>query len=207
MLDGVECTIHWESLPGFVEEFPEIPVTSDLFEVSQNRFTCSGGTAALDMMLYLIALKHGNALATKVSEQCLVDRMRNPQDRQRMPLRVRLGVHHPKLITAIEMMEANLEEPLSQEMLAKYVGLSQRQLERLFNKHLGRTPTQYYLDLRLERARHLLYQTDMPIISVALACGFVSASHFSKCYRQMYGRPPGAERNQGSAAPLAGAAG
>ncbi|GBD42994.1 HTH-type transcriptional regulator CdhR [bacterium HR40] len=190
------CTIHWENLPGFVEAFPDVDVASDLFEFDRNRFTCSGGTAALDMMLHRIARQHGEPLAVKVSEQCIMDRIRGPRDRQRMPIRVRLGVHHPKLLAAIELMEANVEEPLPQDMLAKYVGLSRRQLERLFRKHLGRTPAQYYLELRLERARHLLYQTDLPIMDIACACGFVSASHFSTCYRQMYGRTPRQERTQ-----------
>jgi AraC family transcriptional regulator, glycine betaine-responsive activator len=194
LLEGYKCTIHWENLPGFMEEFPEIEVAADLFEVDRNRLTCSGGTAALDLMLHLIARSHGQELATKISEQCLLDRIRQPHDHQRMPYRVRLGIHHPKLIHAIEMMESNVEEPLDQEMLARYVGLSRRQLERLFRKHLGRTPAQYYLELRLERARHLLYQTTMPIMNIAFACGFVSASHFSTCYRQMYGRTPRAER-------------
>ena len=189
------CTIHWENLPGFVEAFPDLDVAADLFEVDRNRFTCSGGTAPLDLMLNRIHKRYGDELATKTSEQCLLDRIRGPQDRQRMPIRIRLGVHHPKLIMAIELMEANIEEPLSQELLAKYVALSRRQLERLFRRHLGRTPAQYYLELRLERARHLLYQTDLPIMDIACACGFVSASHFSTCYRQMFGRTPRAERN------------
>lgn len=194
LLNGYKCAIHWENLSGFQETFPDIEVCADLFEVDRNRYTCSGGTAALDMMLYIIAQQHGNELATKVSEQCLVDRMRNPHDRQRLPLRARLGVHNPKLIAAIELMEANLSEPVEQEALANHVGLSRRQLERLFRKHLGRPPAHYYLDLRLERARHLLYQSDLPIVDIALACGFVSASHFSKCYRQLYGRSPREER-------------
>ncbi len=194
LLEGYRCTIHWENLPGFGEAFPEIEASADLFEIDRNRFTCSGGTAALDMMLYRIAARHGNELATKISEQCLVDRMRGPHDHQRLPLRVRFGIHHPKLIRSIEIMEANLEEPLDQEELARLVGLSRRQLERLFAAHLRRTPARFYLELRLERARRLLYQTDMSIIDVALACGFVSASHFSKCYRQMYGRTPREER-------------
>jgi transcriptional regulator GlxA family with amidase domain len=194
LLDRHRCTIHWENLPGFVEAFPEIPVTSDLYEIDGNRFTCSGGTAALDLMLHRIALAHGDELATKVSEQCIVDRIRGPHDRQRMPLRVRLGVHHPKLIRAVEIMEGNIEEPLSQESLAVRIDLSRRQLERLFRRHLGRTPAQFYLETRLERARNLLYQTDMPIMSVACATGFVSASHFTTCYRQMFGKTPRAER-------------
>jgi transcriptional regulator GlxA family with amidase domain len=194
LLNGHKCTIHWENLPGFVEEFPDIEVVADLFEMDRGRMTCSGGTAALDMMLNLIGTEHGQELATRVSEQCIVDRIRQPHDHQRTPYRVRLGIHNPKLINAIEMMEANVEEPLDQEMLARYVALSRRQLERLFRKHLGRTPAQYYLELRLERARHLLYQTTMPIMNIAFACGFVSASHFSTCYRQMYGKTPRAER-------------
>ncbi len=194
LLNDHRCTIHWENLPGFIEDFPDIEVAADLFEVERKRLTCSGGTAALDLMLHLIAEQHGHEVATKVSEQCLLDRIRQSHDHQRMPYRVRLGVHNPKLINAIEMMESNIEEPLNQEMLARYIGLSRRQLERLFRKHLGRTPAQYYLELRLERARHLLYQTSMPIMNVAFACGFVSASHFSTCYRQKYGRTPRAER-------------
>jgi transcriptional regulator GlxA family with amidase domain len=194
LLEGVRCAIHWETLPAFIEEFPEIDVTADLYQNDRGRFTCSGGTAALDLMLNRIADDHGSELATKVSEQCLRDRIRSPDDRQRLPIRARLGVHHPKLILAIELMEANLEEPLSQEMLAAYVGVSRRQLERLFKGHLGRAPAHYYHELRLERARHLLYQTELPIMDVACACGFVSASHFSTCYRQMYGRTPREER-------------
>lgn len=194
LLDGYSCTIHWENLPGFREEFPDIEVSDDLFAIDRNRFTCSGGTAALDMMLHLVARQHGNDLATKVSEQCIVDHIRSGDDHQRMPLGARLGIHHLKLLDAIRLMEANLEEPLSQQELAEYVGLSRRQIERLFLKHLGRTPTRYYRELRLERARHLLYQTALPVIDVAMACGFVSASHFSKCYRQLYGSTPHEER-------------
>ncbi|WP_323796349.1 GlxA family transcriptional regulator [Nisaea sp.] len=194
LLEDRRCTIHWENLGGFTEEFPEIEVTSDLFEIDRDRFTCSGGTAALDMMLHLIAKQHGFKLANEVSEQFIHDRIREPHDHQRMELRARLGVSHPKLINVIAEMEANLEEPLSQTALADKAGLSTRQLERLFRKYLSSTPTRYYLNLRLQRARQLLAQTSMSILSVALACGFVSASHFSKCYRECFGRTPRAER-------------
>jgi transcriptional regulator GlxA family with amidase domain len=194
LLHGYRCVIHWENLPGFREHFPDIDVSTDLFEVDRNRYTCSGGTAALDLMLHVVALRHGGQLSTKVSEQLMVDRVRRGDDQQRLPLHSQLGIHHPKLINAIELMAANIEEPLTQQMLADYVGLSRRQLERLFRRQIGRAPAHYYLELRLERARQLLYQTDMRIIDLALACGFVSASHFSKCYRQMYGKTPREER-------------
>lgn len=194
LLNGRRAAIHWENLPGFSEAFPEVEATSDLFEIDHDRYTCCGGTAALDMMLHLIAERHGPALAAKVSEQCMLDRVRGPHDRQRLPLRERLGIHHPKLIAAVELMEANVEEPLGQGEIANLVGVSRRQLERLFARHLGRTPAQYYLKTRLARARHLLYQTEMPVMDVALACGFVSPSHFATCYRQLYGRTPRTER-------------
>jgi transcriptional regulator GlxA family with amidase domain len=194
LLQGRRCTIHWENHDGLMEEFPDLEVTEDLFEIDEDRVTCSGGTASLDMMLHLIAQAHGNALAASVSEQFIHDRIREPHDRQRMELRSRIGVSHPKLLAVVAEMEANLEDPLPQTEIAQRTALSTRQLERLFRKYLNTTPTRYYLNLRIARARHLLRQTSMSILSVALACGFVSASHFSKCYRETYGRTPRAER-------------
>jgi transcriptional regulator GlxA family with amidase domain len=194
LLENRRCTIHWENLDGLVEEFPNLDVTNDLFEIDGDRVTCSGGTASLDMMLHLISEAHGSNLATAVSEQFIHDRIRDSHDRQRMELRSRLGVSHPKLLSVVAEMEANLEDPLPQTEIARRNALSTRQLERLFRKYLHTTPTRYYLTLRIARARHLLRQTSMSILSVALACGFVSASHFSKCYRETYGRTPRAER-------------
>jgi transcriptional regulator GlxA family with amidase domain len=196
LLDGHRCTIHWENLPGLAEAFPDIEVTGDLFETDGRRFTCSGGAAAFDLMLHRIGVRHGEELAARISEQCILDRIRRSDDRQRMPLPVRLGVHHPKLTQAVEVMQDNIEEPLRQEGLAQRIGISRRQLERLFRRHIGRTPAQFYLETRLERARHLIHQTDLPIMSIACATGFVSASHFSTCYRQMFGKTPRAERGQ-----------
>ncbi len=194
LLDGYRCTIHWENLAGFVEDFPDIEVTSELFEIDRNRFTCSGGTAAIDLMLNVIARQHGHELAAGVADQFMHERIRDQHDHQRMSLPARLGVRHPKLLTVIELMEQNLEEPLSRTELASGAGLSTRQLERLFRKYLNRSPARYYLELRLNKARLLLLQTNMSIIDVALACGFVSASHFSKCYRDFFGRTPRKER-------------
>jgi len=194
LLEGYRCTLHWENIPGFVEEFPDIEVTSELFEIDRKRMTCSGGTAPLDMMLHMIATEHGYELAAMVSDQFIHDRIRSPSDHQRMTLQSRLGVRDAKLISVIAQMEANLEEPLSRETLAASVGLSTRQLERLFRKHLKSTPKHYYLELRLRRSRQLLLQTSMSVLGVALACGFVSASHFSKCYREFFGRTPREER-------------
>jgi transcriptional regulator GlxA family with amidase domain len=194
MLNGYRCTIHWENLASFTENFPEVEATAELFEIDRNRFTCSGGTAALDMMLNIIGQQHGHELAAAVSEQFIHERIRDRHDHQRMALTARLGVRHPKLIQVIQSMEANLEEPLSRADLAQAAGLSSRQMERLFAKYLKKSPARYYVELRLNRARLLLLQTNMSVIDIALACGFVSASHFSKCYRDFFGKTPRRER-------------
>jgi transcriptional regulator GlxA family with amidase domain len=194
MLNGYRCTIHWENLASFTENFPEVEATAELFEIDRNRFTCSGGTAALDMMLNLIGQQHGHELAAAVSEQFIHERIRDRHDHQRMALTARLGVRHPKLIQVIQQMEANLEEPLTRGDLAEAAGLSSRQMERLFAKYLKKSPARYYVELRLNRARLLLLQTNMSVIDIALACGFVSASHFSKCYRDFFGKTPRRER-------------
>ena len=194
LLEGYRCTIHWENIPGFVEEFPDIDVTTELFEIDRNRLTCSGGTAALDMMLHMIALQYGHELTAAVSEQFIHDRIRGPHDHQRMTLQSRLGIHDPKLLSVIGQMEANLEEPLTRAELAESVRLSIRQLERLFRKNLDSTPKHYYLELRLRRARQLLLQTSISVLGIALACGFVSASHFSKCYKENFAKTPREER-------------
>ncbi len=195
LLNGKRCAIHWGNLPGFAEAFPQADVYADLYEIDSNIYTCAGGTASLDMMLNLIDQDFGETLVNSVCEQALTDRVRGPHDRQRLPLRARLGVQNAKVLSIIELMEANLAEPLSLIEVADSAGLSRRQIERLFRQEMGRSPARYYLEIRLDRARHLLVQSAMPIVEVAVACGFVSASHFSKCYRELYSRSPQQERS------------
>jgi len=206
MLEGYNCTIHWEHVAGFAEDFPDIEITTELFEIDRQRFTCAGGTAGIDMMLNVIAVQHGQELAAQVADQFMHERIRDQHDHQRVSLPARLGVRHPKLLSVIELMEEHLEEPLSRAELARKAGLSTRQLERLFRKYLFRSPARYYLELRLNKARLLLLQTNMSVIDVALACGFVSASHFSKCYRDFFGRTPRKERGVPSQADVPGTA-
>ncbi len=194
LLDGYGCTIHWENMPGFAEAFPDIKVSGGLYEIDRDRFSSAGGTSALDLMLALIASQHGAELAANVAEAILHSPIRHHSEHQRMSLPARIGARHPKLVGIIAEMETNLEDPLSPSLLAKQAGLSTRQLERLFRRYLDRSPKRYYLELRLKKARSLLLQTDMSVINVALACGFSSPSHFSKCYRAFYGRTPYRER-------------
>ena len=194
LLDGYRCTIHWEYIASVRESVPNTIVTEELFELDRDRYTVSGGTAPLDMMLKLVRQAHGKELAVSISEQFMCDRMRGQYDKQRIPLRLMLGSDQPKLTEAVELMESNLEELINLDDLASLVGISRRQLERLFKKYLGCVPRRYYLDLRLKKARQLLLQTPRSISEIAIACGFVSASHFSKSYREMFGLSPREER-------------
>lgn len=195
-LDGYRCTIHWENMASAREEFPQLVISPDLFEIDRDRYTSAGGTAPLDMMLHEIREAHGADLASAISEMFMCDRIRDKHDRQRVPLTQRIGTNQPKLAEAVSLMEANIEEPMTLDELSFHVGLSRRQLERLFQRYLQCVPTRYYLELRLERARQLLLQTSMPIVDIALACGFISAPHFSKCYRDTFGLPPRDERRR-----------
>jgi transcriptional regulator GlxA family with amidase domain len=197
LLDNFSATIHWENLSALREEFPRVRISDQLFTIDRDRFTCSGGTAPLDLMLNLIQQKLGPRISQLVSEQFIVERVRNDMDRQYVPLRAQIGVSHRGLIRVAQLMEENIERPLSLETIAKSTGLSRRQIERLFKRDLNCVPKRYYLEMRLRRARELLLQTSMPIMDITTACGFQSPPHFSKCYRALFGYPPSAERKLG----------
>ncbi len=194
LLDGRKATIHWENQDSFAEEFEDVKLTKSVFVVDDNRITTAGGTASIDLMLKLIADDHGETLANAVADQLIYSSIRTDQDTQRLSIPTRIGVRHPKLSRVIQLMEQNIEEPISPAVLARDVGMSTRQLERLFRRYLSRSPKRYYMELRLQKARNLLMQTDMSVINVALACGFASPSHFSKCYRSHYDTTPYRER-------------
>ena len=194
LLDKYRATIHWENLSALREEFPRILLNDQLFTIDRDRFTCSGGVAPLDLMLHLVKARHGARLSQQISEQFIVDRVRNDRDRQYVPLRAQIGVSHDTLIRVAQLMEQNIEKPLSLDEIAAATELSRRQIERLFKRHLNCVPKRYYLQMRLRRARELLLQTSMPIIDITTACGFQSPPHFSRCYRAQFGCPPSAER-------------
>ncbi|NOE32870.1 GlxA family transcriptional regulator [Ruegeria sp. HKCCD7318] len=194
LLDNKKATIHWENSDSFIEEFDEVELTKSVFQVDGNRMTTAGGTSSIDLSLKLIADDFGEELANAVADQMIYSSIRTDQDTQRLSTPTRIGVRHPKLSQVILMMEKNIEEPISPSILAKDVGMSTRQLERLFRRYLSRSPKRYYMELRLHKARNLLMQTDMSVINVALACGFASPSHFSKCYRAHYNTTPYRER-------------
>ena len=199
LLDDKKATIHWENQDSFAEEFLEVELTKTVFVCDGNRYTTACGTSSIDLLLKIIADEHGEELANAVADQMIYSSIRTDQDTQRLSVPTRIGVRHPKLSKVIQMMEINIEEPISPSILAKDVGMSTRQLERLFRRYLDRSPKRYYMELRLQKARNLLMQTDMSVINVALACGFASPSHFSKCYRAHYDTTPYRERGSHAA--------
>lgn len=195
LLDGYRATTHWEELEAFAERFPRIEARQDLFTVDRDRFTSAGGTAGLDMMLNLIRMQHGQELAAACADFFVYARIRDARDSQRMPLRNRLATGNPHLIRAVEAMEGAQEEPLTIPQVAAAADVSERELERMFRRWLKTSPARYYRHMRLDRARALLQQTAMPVLAVATACGFNSAAHFARSYRQRFGRAPSDDRS------------
>jgi transcriptional regulator GlxA family with amidase domain len=194
LLDKYKASIHWENLSALREEFPRILLNDQLFTIDRDRFTCSGGIAPLDLMLHLVKSRLDAQVAQLICEQFILDRVRNDRDRQYVPLRAQIGASHETLIKVAQLMEDNIEKPLSLDEIATATELSRRQIERLFKRHLDCVPNRYYLQMRLRRARELLLQTSMPIIDITTACGFQSPPHFSRCYRAQFGCPPSTER-------------
>jgi transcriptional regulator GlxA family with amidase domain len=196
LLNNCRCTIHWENIPVFKELYPQIEVAFTLYEIDERRMTCSGGTAALDMMLKLIENRYGRKLAQQISQQFQHDRIRTETDSQQMADRIDLAMSAPRLIDVINLMENNIEVPLSLPSIAKKCKLSLRQIERLFHKFRGLTPSQYYLSLRLMHAKQLLLNTNRSVIDISIATGFETQSYFTACYRKHFGSSPRSHRSQ-----------
>jgi len=200
LLDGYHCSVHWQRIASMTDAFPSVRVSRSIYTIDRDRFTSSGGTTPMDMMLNFVRRQCGAEVSAGVAEQFAYERIRDTGELQRVPLRHFVGKQSQKLIVAVELMEANLREPISQYELAKYVDLSRRQLQRLFQQYLGCTPSRYYLQLRLQRARELLHRTNQSLVEISAQTGFVSSSHFSKSYKQHFGLAPSAERRRAGAA-------
>ncbi|MEO1681066.1 MAG: GlxA family transcriptional regulator [Pseudomonadota bacterium] len=195
-LNGQRAAIHWDYHDSFMEAFPEVNLVRSVF-VSDERFiTASGGTAAADLMLHLIERDHGFDLSVAVADQLVYNTVRDASAGQKVSLQSRSGARNPHLAAAIARMRERLDEPISPAEIARELGISVRQLERLFGKHLNTSPKKYYMEMRLERARSLLLQTEMAIVDIAIACGFQSPGHFSRVYRTAFGVPPMMQRSR-----------
>lgn len=196
LLDGYRCSVHWENMGPMTDLFPKAHVSRSVYTIDRDRYTCSGGTSPVDMMLHLIKRECGPEVSAGVAEQFIYERIRRSGEKQRVPLKHVVGNQSEKLIIAVELMEANIREPISQVDIASYTGVSRRQLQRLFERYLQCTPSRYYSQIRLARARELLHQTSMSLVEISALTGFVSSSHFSKSYKEHFGHSPSAERKR-----------
>jgi transcriptional regulator GlxA family with amidase domain len=194
LLTDRRCTVHWEYAQALRARFPGLDVSTDLYVVDRQVFTCSGGTAALDMMLHFVSEASSREIALAVAEQFIHPQIRQQEDQQRIEMHARYGIDSPKLVEIIARMEASIEHPLEVRQIARAVGISARQVERLFRVQIGRSPKSFYRKVRLDAARTLLRQSIQPILGVALQCGFSSTSHFCHAYKRAFGVAPTDER-------------
>ena len=193
LLDGYRCAIHPEHRAALAEIARHSQVTSESFVVDRDRLTAASPTGAFHMVLEWIGALHGNDLAEGIVGILAFEESRY----KRVKPTLHAKMSEP-LRTVINLMSANIEEPLSTDQLAAYSGRSRRQIERLFQQQLGTTPARYYLELRITEGRRLLQHSDLPVLDVSVACGFVSPSHFSKCYTAYFGNSPSREIRHGN---------
>lgn len=195
-LDGRSAAIHWEYHDGFKEAFPDVDLTESVFVDDLHHPTAAGGAATADFMLHLIECDHGPDLATAIADQMVYTAVRRPSAGQRVSLQSRLGTRNAHLTQAVTLMRAAIEEPVSPVHIARKVGISPRQLERLFARFLNSTPKKYFMEMRLQQAQRLLLQTEFSVTEVAVACGFENPGHFSRVYKTRYGTTPAGQRTK-----------
>ncbi|WP_206456296.1 GlxA family transcriptional regulator [Aurantimonas marina] len=194
LMEGRRMTVHWEHAPTLAEISSTLIVERTLYVMDRDRITCAGGTAPLDMMHALINEHHGPAFARQISDWFMHTEIRPSGGPQRAGLVERYGINDPALIQAIEMMENHVADPLDLAQVAQLSGVGPRQLNRLFRQRLGRSTMAFYRELRLEKASNLLTQSTLSLTEIALATGFASSAHFSKAFRDVFGRAPSSFR-------------
>ena len=197
VMQGYRMTVHWEHAPVLAELSPTLIVERSLYVIDRDRMTCAGGIAAMDMMHAQIAGHHGPEFARRVSDWFLHTDVRPSEGPQRAGLSERHGTTNPVIVAAIEAMENHVADPLDLPQLARLAGVSPRQLNRLFGEKMSSTTMAFYRDLRLEKAHVLIGQSTLTITEIALATGFATSAHLSRCFKRRYSRPPSALRRQG----------
>lgn len=196
ILEGFPVALHWESVPAFRQEFPQLEISRSRYEFSESRLTGTGGAASIDMMLTWIEQAYGPALTNAIGRQLIHKRARNndlmaPGDRYE---------HLPRsVVRALAIMEANLSPALPMTTICRLVGQSQRQLARLFKAHFGETPKQCYLGMRLDEAQRILADSHCWVSQAAENTGFTHVAHFCRAYKQRFGESPGVTAERGSA--------
>ena len=194
LMENRRMTLHWEHSAPLAERHPGLLLERTLYVVDRDRITCAGGTAPLDMMHALIAEHHDSDFARRVSDWFMHTDVRPAGGPQRAGLAERHGTNRHAVLSAIEAMENHIADPLALSELARAVGVSARHLNRQFNAGLGRSAGAFYRDLRLDKSRELLLQTDLPVLEIAIATGFSGAAHFATAYGRRFGEAPSRHR-------------
>lgn len=189
LLDGYRCAIHPEHRPALAEIAQHSQVTSESYIVDRNRYTAASPNGAFNMVLEWIGQSHGAALVDGIVDILAFEASRYKRVNPKLQLKLTAPLRE-----VVKLMEANLDEPLDLTQISEYVNRSRRQIERLFQQQLNTTPLRYYLELRVTEGRRLLQHSNLTVVQVAVACGFVSPSHFSKCYTAYFGHPPSREK-------------
>ncbi|MER9214353.1 GlxA family transcriptional regulator [Mesorhizobium sp. M0663] len=190
LLADIRCTIHWSKLAAFSELFRTARIQDCLFVKEGQYTTCAGELAAFDLAVDFICTHAGEITAQDVCRHATVEGRRSGSNRQTGSSGLAFANVSAKLVAAIKIMEENIEFPLSLASLSNRMELSRRQLERLFKAHIRTTPARYYLNLRVEHSKRLIEGTQLPMIDIAIASGFVSSSHFAKCFKAIHGISP-----------------
>ncbi len=194
LFDHVPSTIHWRCQDAYRERFPNLDIKASMLEISDKRFSCAGGTASLDLMLHFIREEHGGELVSLIAQNFFHDTVRDGTREQHLMNAFRIAGKNPILSEAILLMESHLEQRLSIAQIAERVNISRRQLDRIFQQSMNKSPQEFYRDLRLTRASILLVQTNMSVGEIAVGCGFQTASHLGQYFKQQFGDTPGAYR-------------
>lgn len=187
---------HWQLIDSLRIRFPQQRFCTHLYSCDSQWMSAAGGMATLDALLHWFSERLGGGLAQQVADFWLLEKVRLGAESQRSPLSAHLGIEEPKLLEAIALMEANVEEPLATSEIADYLSISRRQLERLFKKHMQQVPSRYYLNLRLDLAQKMLLESPLSIVDIGARCGFSSGPHFSTAYRQRFEWTPREARSR-----------
>ncbi|MEM9436993.1 MAG: helix-turn-helix domain-containing protein [Pseudomonadota bacterium] len=189
------ASVHPAHAAAFENAFPRQERSEALFDIAGETRTCVGGAAALDMALSILSDNHSADLVRAVRDFLVAPTPRQGAQTLTGSSEAPLGDGMPvPLLKAIEQMRSSLHKAVSMPKLAAEAGLSQRQLERLFRGHTGRSPNQYYRMLRLDRAREMVTRSASPMPEIASSCGFQSPVHFSRAYKEQFGLPPMRDR-------------
>jgi AraC family carnitine catabolism transcriptional activator len=202
LIRGGKCAAHWKTIARLGEQFPDVEFENVLFASDDKATSCAGELATFDLIVGFIEEVCGSRVSGDICNHFLACGKRSGGSVQLLSGDA-LICEDGRFQRVLEIMVNNIEEPVSTTELAHRLGLSRRQIERIFSRHGFEPPNKYYKNLRLQRARQLIEQTRMSLIEIAFACGFETQSSFSRNYKRTFGMPPNADRTHKAAIQIA----